>query len=53
MAKIRYEIRAGDNTPCKLVSIVPTGFGGDAVNFVAAGTHTVCAHIKSQLEAQA
>ena len=53
MSAIRYEIRPGDNTPCKLVSIAPTDWGGDAVNFVAAGTHTTCARIKANLEARA
>ena len=44
----RYEIRKGDDTPCKLVSIVTTGFGGDAVNFVCAGTHNYCQGIKDK-----
>jgi hypothetical protein len=50
---IRYEIRKGDNTPCQLVSIVPTKWGGEAVNFVCAGTHTFCASVKAKLEGMA
>lgn len=50
---IRYEIRKGKTAPCELVSIVPTDFGGDAVNFVAEGTHTVCDKIKARLEGRA
>lgn len=50
---IRYEIRKGRTAPCELVSIVPTDFGGDAVNFVAEGTHTICDRIKARLEGRA
>lgn len=52
---IRYEIRAGRNAPCELVSITPVPVttlpngmkwgGGEAVNFVADGTHTECKRI--------
>ena len=47
---VRYEIQKGDTAPCKLVSIVPTKFGGEAVNFVADGTHTYCKDVKDRLE---
>lgn len=47
---VKYEIRKGDTSPCKLVSIIPTKFGGDAVNFVAEGTHTYCKDVKDRLE---
>lgn len=57
----RYEIRAGKNAPCELVSIVPVPVnilpggikwgGTDAVNFVCDGTHTYCKSVKDKLEA--
>lgn len=43
--EIRYEIRKGDTAPCKLVSVVKTNFGGEAVNFIAEGTHTYCQRV--------
>lgn len=46
---VRYEIRAGRNRPCELVSIVKTEFGGDAINFIADGTHTECERILNAL----
>lgn len=60
MSDVRYEIRAGSNAPCELVSItkipvttLPNGMkwgGGEAVNFVADGTHTQCKRILEELE---
>lgn len=59
MTNIRYEIRAGRHAPCELVSItkipvttLPNGLkwgGGEAVNFVAEGTHTQCQRILAAL----
>lgn len=51
--EIRYEIRKGDTAPCKLVSIVKTNFGGDAVNFVAEGTHTYCQRVLDAIKGKA
>ena len=58
---VRYEIRAGKNAPCELVSIAVTPVhillgrvkwgGQEAVNFVCEGTHTYCQRIKQKLEA--
>lgn len=45
----QYEIRAGKNAPCELISRVPRNFGGDALNFVCEGTHTYCTQIKEEL----
>lgn len=60
MNVVRYEIRAGRHAPCELVSIakipvttLPNGMkwgGGEAVNFIADGTHTECKRILDELE---
>lgn len=46
---VKYEIRAGKNAPCELVSVVKTPFGGNAVNFVTEGTHTHCVKVRDML----
>lgn len=53
---VKYEIRKGDDTPCKLVSLVTKDagwfYGGVRTfeNFVASGTWTHCNSIKTKLE---
>jgi hypothetical protein len=49
----RYEIRAGRSAPCELVSIVPVGWGGEAVNFICEGTHTYCKLVMDRLQGAA
>lgn len=47
---MRYEIRPGKPAPCELVSIAATNFGGEAVNFIAEGTHTYCKRILDAIQ---
>lgn len=47
---ITYEIRPYDDHVYELVSIVPTDFGGDAVNYVFSGTFEECNTVKRKLE---
>lgn len=46
----RYEIREGRSAPFELVSIVPTRWGGEAVNFICEGTHTYCRLVMDRLQ---
>lgn len=47
--KVAYQIVKTD-TDYVLVSVVPTTFAGDAVNYVCRGTKDYCEEIKNKLE---
>jgi hypothetical protein len=49
---MRYKIRKGKYSPYELVSIVPTNFRVDAVNFICGGTFEECEAVKNKLSAQ-
>ena len=53
MSNITYKIVTCSNLTgqYKLVSIVPTNFGGNAINFIASGTYEECEKVLERIKA--
>ena len=47
---VRYEIIAGDSSPCVLISIRTLANWPDVYRIVCSGTHTYCTRVKLELE---